>query len=48
MVIPIGLLVSLILVAFLLGLLTVPLVVLVILKNPARMQTKAVMAESQK
>lgn len=38
MFVPIGLLVTLVLVAFLLGLVTTPLLVLVILKTPVRQQ----------
>ncbi len=40
MFVPIGLLVSLVIISFLLGMAAVPLLVLVILKTPVRMQPK--------
>ncbi|VAW32726.1 hypothetical protein MNBD_CHLOROFLEXI01-2586 [hydrothermal vent metagenome] len=48
MFMPIGYLISLILIAFLLGLVTVPLLIFVILKSPARMQPKIAVVNSQK
>ncbi|MEZ4589525.1 MAG: hypothetical protein R3D55_00050 [Chloroflexota bacterium] len=48
MFVPIGLLITLVIVAFLLGMVTVPLLVLVILKTPARQQVKPIPVSSQK
>ena len=47
MFIPIGLLISIILISFLLGLATVPLIVFSILKSPARMQPNRVANKPQ-
>lgn len=48
MFVPIGLLVSLVLISFILGLVTIPLLVLVILKTPVRLQPKSVPVAQQR
>lgn len=48
MFVPIGLLITLVIVAFLLGLVTVPLLVLVILKTPVRQQPNQIAVSMRK